>query len=102
GGITVRSGVLSLGAVVDETSPRSFASLEKVRDDSPLRAIDPKLEKRMVAAVDEAKKAGETLGGAILVGARGVPAGLGSHVSWQSKLDGRIAQALMSLPAVKA
>ena len=101
-GIEIRSGVLSLGAVVDEASQRSFASLEKVRDDSPLRAIDPKLEKRMIAAVDAAKRAGETLGGSILVGARGVPAGLGSHVSWQSKLDGRIAQALMSVPAVKA
>jgi chorismate synthase len=56
----------------------------------------------MVEVVDAAKKEGDTLGGSILVGARGVPAGLGSHVSWDSKLDGRIAQALMSIPAVKA
>ena len=101
-GIEVASGVLSLGAVVDERSPRSFASLRKVREDSPLRAIDAGLEKKMVEAVDAAKREGETLGGAILVGAREVPAGLGSYVSWESKLDGRIAQAMLSVPAVKA
>ncbi len=101
-GIEVRSGVLSLGAVVDAESPRAFASLEKVREDSPLRAIDAELEKRMVAAVDEARTQGETLGGSILVAARGVPAGLGSFASWDRKLDGRIGQALLSVPAVKA
>jgi chorismate synthase len=101
-GIETASGVLSLGPVLDETSPRSFASLEKVRDDSPLRALDARLEERMVEAVDAARKDGETLGGSILVGARGVPAGLGSYVSWDRKLDGRIGQALLSVPAVKA
>ena len=101
-GIEVRSGVLSVGSVVDEKSPRSFASLERVREDSPLRALDSGLEKKMVEAVDAARKQGETLGGSILVGARGVPAGLGSYVSWDRKLDGRIAQAMLSIPAVKA
>ena len=101
-GITVKSGVLSLGAVADTASPRSFASLERVREDSPLRALDAALEPAMVAAVDEAKSRGETLGGSILVGARGVPAGLGSYASWDRKLDGRIGQALLSVPAVKA
>src|SRR5438477_8517434 len=56
----------------------------------------------MVAAVDAAKHAGDTLGGSILVGARGVPAGLGSYGSWDRKLDGRFGQALLSIPAVKA
>jgi len=101
-GIEIKSGVLSMGAVSDEESPRSFATLEKVREDSPLRATDPRIEKAMVAAVDAAKKEGETLGGSILVGARGVPAGLGSFASWDRKLDGRIGQALLSVPAVKA
>ena len=101
-GIEVRSGVLAVGAAVDTTSPRSFAALERVREDSPLRAIDPSAEREMVAAVDAARQAGETLGGSILVGARGVPAGLGSYVSWDRKLDGRIGQALLSVPAVKA
>jgi chorismate synthase len=101
-GIEVRSGVLSVGPAVDEDSPRTFASLERVREDSPLRAIDARVEERMVAAVDAAKKAGETLGGTILVGACGVPAGLGSYVSWDRKLDARIGAALLSVPAVKA
>jgi chorismate synthase len=100
-GIEIRSGVLALGGVGAD-APRSFASLEKVREDSPLRAVDSKLESKMVAAVDAAKKDGETLGGAILVGARGVPAGLGAYASWDRKLDGRIGQALLSVPAVKA
>ena len=101
-GISVRSGVLSLGDVADTRSPRSFAALENVREDSPLRAIDATLEPAMIAAVDAAKAAGETLGGSLLVAARGVPAGLGSYASWDVKLDGRIGRALFSVPAVKA
>jgi len=99
--IEVRSGVLSLGGV-ESAAPRSFASLERVHEDSPLRAVDAALEPKMVAAIDAAKRDGETLGGSILVGARGVPAGLGSFVAWDRKLDGRIGQALLSVPAVKA
>jgi chorismate synthase len=101
-GIDVRSGVLSMGDVADDGTPRTFDSLEKVREESPLRAIDPALEERMVAAVDAAKKAGETLGGSILVGARGVPPGLGSYATWDRKLDSRIGAAMLSIPAVKA
>ena len=101
-GIQVASGVVAVGDVVDETTPRTFASLSRVRDDSPLRALDPWFEKRMVEAVDAARHSGDTLGGSILVGARGVPAGLGSYVSWDRKLDCRIGQALLSVPAVKA
>ena len=101
-GIEVRSGVLSIGSAADTGSPRSFASLERVDEASPLRAIDSEVEKRMVAGIDAARQQGETLGGTILVGARGVPAGLGSFASWDRKLDGRIGQALLSVPAVKA
>jgi chorismate synthase len=101
-GIDVRSGVLSMGDVADDGTPRTFDSLEKVREESPLRAIDPALEERMVAAVAAAKKAGETLGGSILVGARGVPPGLGSYATWDRKLDSRIGAAMLSIPAVKA
>src|SRR5262245_11335659 len=101
-GIEVRSGVLALGPVRDDASPRNWASLSRVQEDSPLRALDAALEPKMIAAVDAAKKGGETLGGAILVGARGAPPGLGSFASWDRKLDGRIGQALLSVPAVKA
>jgi chorismate synthase len=101
-GVEIRSGVLSVGEARDEGSSRDFAALERVRSDSPLRALDAAVEKRMVAAIDAARQAGETLGGSILVGARGVPAGLGSYASWDRKLDGRIGRALLSVPAVKA
>jgi chorismate synthase len=81
--------------------PHGFDDLERVDETSPFRAVDRALEAAMTAAVDAAAKAGDTLGGTILVGARGVPAGLGSHVSWEGKLDGRIARALLSIPSVK-
>jgi chorismate synthase len=101
-GVRVRSGVLSLGAIGLAPGPRSWGDLERVDEASPFRAVDRGLETAMTAAVDAAAKAGDTLGGTILVGARGVPAGLGSHVSWEEKLDGRIARAMMSIPSVKA
>ena len=103
-GIEVRSGVLSVGPVSSE-EPRegwSFASLAAVRENSPFRSVDATLEAKMTQAVDAAAKAGDTLGGTILVSARGVPPGLGSHVSWDRKLDGAIGQAMLSIPSVKA
>ncbi len=103
-GIEVKSGVLSVGPVASE-EPRegwSFASLAAVREDSPFRAVDASLEPKMTQAVDAAAKAGDTLGGTLLVAARGVPPGLGSHVSWDRKLDGIVGQAMLSIPSVKA
>jgi chorismate synthase len=103
-GVEVRSGVLSVGPVASE-EPRegwSFASLARVDDASPFRAVDPALEEKMTQAVDAAAKAGDTLGGTLLVAARGVPPGLGSHVSWDRKLDGAIGRAMLSIPSVKA
>lgn len=102
-GIRVRSGVLSVGEARCPEPPDgfSFADLERVDETSPLRAVDRGTESAMVAGVDEAMKAGDTLGGTVLVGARGVPAGLGSYASWDVRLDGRIAQAMVSIPSVK-
>jgi chorismate synthase len=100
--VRVRSGVLSIGDVAVAEGPRGFEDLEKVDEASPFRLVDRSVETAMKDAVDAAAKAGDTLGGTILVGARGVPTGLGSHVSWEDKLDGRIARALMSIPSVKA
>jgi chorismate synthase len=68
---------------------------------SPVRCADPEAEGRMVAAIDAAREAGDSLGGIIEVRASGVPIGLGSHVHWDRKIDGRIAQAMMSINAVK-
>lgn len=101
-GIEIKSGVRSLGSIgVDRPAP-AWAEVSSVNDESPLRAIDPGLEQEMVELVDRAKEEGETLGGSVTTIAHQVPAGLGSHVHWRDKLDGRIAQAVMSVPAIKA
>jgi len=70
-------------------------------DDSPLRCFDPAAEQLMIAEVEGAQKAGDSLGGLVEVLAYGVPAGLGSHVHWDRKIDGLLAQALMSIQAMK-
>ena len=101
-GIEIRSGVASVGAAGDPNTSPTWDELGAVDDDSPLRAIDRSQEPAMIAEVDKAKEAGETLGGTIIVAARGVPIGLGSYVQWNEKLDGRIAQAICSIHAVKA
>jgi len=76
-------------------------SLNEAADASPVRCLDAAAETEMIARIDAAKAAGDTLGGVVEVIALGLPVGLGSHVSWDAKLDGRLAQALMSIPAVK-
>lgn len=100
-GIEIRSGVVAVGSAGDPESPVTWDDLQRVDESSPLRAINRKNEKAMVAAVDAAKEAGETLGGTIVAAAHGVPIGLGSYVQWTEKLDGRIAQAILSIHAVK-
>jgi chorismate synthase len=102
-GIEVRSHIFVLGPerIADPLSV-TFAQVAAIPSDSPLRCVDPVVEARMVAAIDDAREAGDTLGGAFEVIATGVPVGLGSHVQWDRKLDGRLAQALMSIPAIKA
>jgi chorismate synthase len=79
-----------------------FESAAALPDDAPLRCVDADVERRMIEEIDRAKEAGDTLGGAFEVIATGVPIGLGSYVQWDRKLDGRLAQALMSIPAIKA
>src|SRR5262249_36573506 len=69
---------------------------------APLRCADEQVQQQMVELIDEKKKEGDTLGGIFEVVAHGVVPGLGSHTAWDLKLDGRLAQALMSIPAVKA
>ncbi len=101
-GVEIRSGVRFLGPIGAERPVPGWEEVSAVDDGSPLRAIHRDLEDEMVALVDRAKEEGESLGGAVTVIAHGVPAGLGSHVAWGEKLDGRLAQAVMSVPAVKA
>jgi chorismate synthase len=101
-GVEIRSGLRSLGHLGAERPTPTWAELQEVDEESPLRAVDRALEPEMVALVDTATEAGDTLGGAVTVIAHGVPPGLGSHVHWDEKLDGRLCQAVGSIPAVKA
>jgi len=101
-GIMLGSHVVHLGGV-DAARPATMpADLNLAADASPLRTLDPEAERAMVERIDAAKAEGNTLGGVAEVICAGVPVGLGSHVSWDRKLDGRLAAALMSIPAVKA
>jgi chorismate synthase len=101
-GIEVRSHVFALGGVrLPEDAAPAFEAVAAIPAESPLRCVDSAIEQRMVEAIDRAREAGDTLGGAFEVIARGVPVGLGSHVQWDRKLDGRLAQALMSIHAIK-
>jgi chorismate synthase len=99
--IEIRSGVLSVGSAGDPDYTPGWDELGAV-EESPLRAVRREDEPAMIAAVDAAKEAGETLGGAIFIAASGLPVGLGSYVQWTEKLDGRIGQAILSIHAVKA
>src|SRR5881628_514108 len=77
------------------------ANLNDASDASQLRTLDAAAEAAMIERIDAAKRAGNTLGGVCEVVVDGLPVGLGSHVSWDRKLDGRIGAAIMSIPAVK-
>lgn len=101
-GCEIRSGVLALGGVTLREGPPSFADLLQVDEGSPLRTVAPGREDELVALVDRAKHAGETLGGVLGVVARGVPPGLGSYARWEDRLDGQLAQAIMAIQAIKA
>jgi chorismate synthase len=100
-GVEVRSHVVRIGAVALPAGATPWAALDRV-EESPVRCVDERTGAAMIAEIDRAKKDGDSVGGVVEVIAHGVPAGLGSHVQWDRKLDGRIAQALMSIHAVKA
>lgn len=101
-GIRLVSHTLSIGPVhapadADLPTPDDVDAL----DADPLRCFDPATSARMVEEVDSARKDGDTLGGIVEVLAYGLPPGIGSHVHWDRRLDGRLAQALMSIQAIK-
>jgi len=101
-GIEIGSHVVSLGGVQVKSLAELPTPLNEYADRSEIRVLDRTVEAEMIRRIDQAKQDGDTLGGEIEVVARGLPAGLGSHVHWDRKLDGRLAGALMSIPAVKA
>ena len=102
-GIRIASHVSVIGDVmIPADRAVSHAEAEAIPEDATLRCIDPDVQQRMIAAIDRARDAGDTLGGAFEVIATGVPPGLGSYVQWDRKLDGRLGQALMCIHAIKA
>jgi len=100
-GASVISHVVQLGPVESKSARRPTPTDLDTVDDSPVRVFDPEAEAAMIGEIEAAAKAGDSLGGVVEVLGYGVPVGLGSHVHWDRKLDGRLAQALMSIQAVK-
>jgi chorismate synthase len=100
-GVQVRSHVTRIGAVAaperDDLEPDDFEGV----DESPVRCLDQDASARMVAEIDAARKANESLGGTFDVLAFGLVPGIGSHISWEQRLDGRLAGAVMSIQAMK-
>jgi chorismate synthase len=102
-GTDVVSHVVSIGAVaLANPLELTYEQVQSIGWDAPLHCADPDLERQMIAEIDNAREAGDTMGGSFEVIAHDVPPGLGSYVQWDRKLDGRLAQALMSIPAIKA
>ena len=100
-GISILSHVVQIGGVVSKSTARPVAAdLERI-DASEVRCADPEAEAAMIDEIKAAAKEGDSLGGIVEVVAHGVPVGLGSHVHWDRKLDALLAQALMSIQAVK-
>ena len=101
-GVEIRSHVIQLGGIPNEPLNLKFDEIASIPDDSPLNCAAKDAQQRMIELIDQKKSEGDTLGGIFEVVARGVVPGLGSHTSWDQKLDGRLAQAIMSIHAVKA
>jgi chorismate synthase len=101
-GIDVFAHVLALGDVTAPAPTDAWAEVKARARSSGLACASPEAEERMKEAIQAAAHAGDTLGGGFEVVAVGVPPGLGSHVHWDRKLDGRLAQALMCIQAIKA
>src|SRR5262245_42070331 len=97
-GTEIVSHVTTIGAAsVADPLAFTFDDIRALPLDTPLHCADPQVEQRMIAEIDRARDAGDTMGGSFEVIAHGVPPGLGSYVQWDRKLDGRLAQALMSI-----
>ena len=101
-GIEIRSHVIQLGGIPIEPLELSWQEIASIPDDAPLHCANAEAQQQMIELIDQKRSEGDTLGGIFEVASRGVIPGLGSHTAWDFKLDGRLAQAVMSIPAVKA
>jgi chorismate synthase len=100
--VEIISHVIQLGGIPAKPLDVAWNQIAAIPDDAPLRCAETGAQESMVELIDEKRRAGDTLGGIFEVVVRGLLPGLGSHTAWDLKLDGRLAQALMSIPAVKA
>jgi chorismate synthase len=100
-GVDILSHVTVIGGVDSHTKSLSFEELHTLTEKSPVRCPDEAATKLMCEEIDSAKESGDTLGGSFEIIARNIPAGLGNHVHWDRKLDANLAQALMSIQAIK-
>ena len=100
-GIKVMGYIRSLGNIEARTNGLNVEEIYERAEKSQVRVADPEAEKEIIALIDECKKKGDTLGGIFEIVAIGLPPGLGSHAHWDRKLDGRLAQSLMSIQAIK-
>jgi chorismate synthase len=100
--VEVASHTSMIGGVPETPIAATWEEIKAISDDALLRCVDKGAEQRMIALIDAAKEAKDTLGGIFEVVAHGAVAGLGSHTQWSRKIDGRLAQAIMCIPAAKA
>jgi chorismate synthase len=100
-GVFVGSYVVSIGPLCPPIEEQDLVKRHQLAEQSEVRFPDPSKDREFMELIDRAKEMGESLGGVFEVFAVGVPPGLGSHVHWDRKLDGRIAQAMMSIQAIK-
>ncbi len=100
-GIRLASHVVELGGIAATSRLDRAEEISAIAEASPLRCVDAAAEAQMIAAIDEAKAKGDTLGGVFEVVVTGLPVGLGSYVHWDRRVDGRLAQAMMSINAIK-
>ncbi|MFL6373922.1 MAG: chorismate synthase [Pyrinomonadaceae bacterium] len=98
----VRSHVVQLGGIPETPITKTWDEINAIPSDTPLNCADTDAQTAMIAAIDKAKEDGDTVGGIFEIIAKGLPVGLGAHTSWEDKLDGRIARAIMSIHAIKA
>lgn len=99
--IHITGHVVEMSGVSIGTSRPSFEDIQKAQEDDECRCIDKAVSEKMKAKIDEAKKAGDSVGGVFEILVKGCPAGLGSHVQWDRKLDARLAYAILSIQAIK-
>lgn len=100
-GVSVASHVVNIGGVRVQADNLDLRRVGELSEDSPVRVADKDAEAKIIAAIDEAKYRGDTLGGVFEVVVLGVPIGLGSYSQWDTRIDGKLAQALMSIQAIK-